>query len=615
MYVVTGILSFYCTPFALGHVALALRAALSVALYAAGAHPPTTPIAYAAAHSLLRVPVDWLITALAPHVGEVEDALATALTAYTTARRGAKAAALAALAALGDLDEDDGGGHGVDVGGGGRLDGTATNLDDGTAASTDGVTRRAVQPPLEAGHFVEATPEWTTEVAAEAAGRTKAAAAGRGGGAESDGWADTDDDGGHRPLGESAAARMRRRSLRRATATATGRSSLPGLLSGGLGDGGVGESPSRLGGAGSSARRLGDARASSGRLGGAGDSFGWLGGAGDSSSLLGGARTSAGVTPRTAAATARPRPVRRLTATSSAGVASALGASDPLPLVSSSFGVAAAAAAAAAGDRRRTGGAGGSSACIAAALDTPARRSRLDPSASHSSVGTDVGGSPALQPRIGGGAGGADADGRGHESGSRSSTQLGAILRGDDSSRSHSIGDLGAALRGGAPRPAGGGSDAEGAPDDGKTGPRGRVARQRAAELENVGAFRLVPPAAAGGAGGGSGGGAAARRRQSLHEVEVSTRLTGVADAYADLRALRASFRRGRLGAKVGSAAARGGGAALEESSASSVASAPAASRPGPGGGRLRPSSVHLGDPWRVCVILGVTGVSFFCVL
>jgi len=605
MYVATAILSFYCTPFALGHVPLVLRAALSVALYAAGAHPPTTPIAYAAAHTFLRVPVDWLGTALAPHVGEVEDALATALTAYTTARRGAKAAALAALAALGDLDEDDGGGHVADVSGGGRLDGTAASLDDGTAASTDGVTRRAVQPPLEAGHFVEATPEWTTEVAVEEAGRTKATAAGRGGGVESDGWVDTDDDGVHRPLGESAAARMRRRSLRRATATSTGRSSLPGLLSGGLGDGGLGESPSRLGGAGSSARRLGDARASSGRLAGAGDSFGWLGGAGDSSSLLGGAR-STGVTPRTAAATARPRPAGRVTANSSAGVAAALGASDPLPLVSSSSGVAAVA-----GDRRRTGGVGGSSACIAAALDTPARRSRLDPSASRTRAGADVGGAPALQPHVGGGAGGADADGRGHESGSRSSTQLGAILRGDDSSRSHSIGDLGAALRGGAPRPLGGGSAADGAADDGKTGPRDRAARERAAELENVGAFRLVPPAAAGGAGGGSAGGAAARRRQSLNDVEVSTRLSGVADAYADLRALRASFRRGRLGAKVGSGATRGGGAAAEDSSASSVASAPAASRPGtggvvgpgqprpgpPGGSRRRPSSMRSGDP------------------
>eukprot|EP00168_Porphyra_purpurea_P010608 TRINITY_DN2637_c0_g1_i1.p2 TRINITY_DN2637_c0_g1~~TRINITY_DN2637_c0_g1_i1.p2 ORF type:complete len:387 (+),score=58.96 TRINITY_DN2637_c0_g1_i1:257-1417(+) len=110
MYVATGILAFYFTPFALGHVPLVLRAALSVALYAVGAHPPMTPIAYAAAHTFLRVPVDWLGTALAPHVGEVEDALATALTAYATARQSAKAAALAALAALADLDEDSGGG-------------------------------------------------------------------------------------------------------------------------------------------------------------------------------------------------------------------------------------------------------------------------------------------------------------------------------------------------------------------------------------------------------------------------------------------------------------------------------------------------------------------------
>eukprot|EP00168_Porphyra_purpurea_P010611 TRINITY_DN2637_c0_g1_i6.p1 TRINITY_DN2637_c0_g1~~TRINITY_DN2637_c0_g1_i6.p1 ORF type:complete len:387 (+),score=64.75 TRINITY_DN2637_c0_g1_i6:257-1417(+) len=141
MYVATGILAFYFTPFALGHVPLVLRAALSVALYAVGAHPPMTPIAYAAAHTFLRVPVDWLGTALAPHVGEVEDALATALTAYATARQSAKAAALAALAALADLDEDSGGGDVADAGGGGRPDGAAAGLDDGTAASTDGVTR------------------------------------------------------------------------------------------------------------------------------------------------------------------------------------------------------------------------------------------------------------------------------------------------------------------------------------------------------------------------------------------------------------------------------------------------------------------------------------------
>eukprot|EP00168_Porphyra_purpurea_P010609 TRINITY_DN2637_c0_g1_i10.p1 TRINITY_DN2637_c0_g1~~TRINITY_DN2637_c0_g1_i10.p1 ORF type:complete len:651 (+),score=133.60 TRINITY_DN2637_c0_g1_i10:256-2208(+) len=467
MYVATGILAFYFTPFALGHVPLVLRAALSVALYAVGAHPPMTPIAYAAAHTFLRVPVDWLGTALAPHVGEVEDALATALTAYATARQSAKAAALAALAALADLDEDSGGGDVADAGGGGRPDGAAAGLDDGTAASTDGVTRRGVQPPLEAGHYVEATPEWTTEAAVEEAGRTKSTSAGRGGAAESDGWADADVDDLHRPLGESPAARMRRRSLRRATAASTGRSSLPGLLSGGLGDGGVGERPSRLGGAVSSTRRLGDAGASSSRLGGAGDSFGWLGGAGDSSSLLGGASSNAGVSPRTTAGTARRLPTRRLTTSSSAAVASALGASDLLPLVSSSAGVAAAAAA---GDRRRTGGAGSSSASIAAALDTPARRSWLHPSASSTRVGADVGGGPVLQPRVGGGAGGAAADGRGHASGSRSSTQLGALLRGDDSNRSHSVSDLGAALRGGVPRPPGDVSTADVGADDGKTG-------------------------------------------------------------------------------------------------------------------------------------------------
>lgn len=150
----------------------------------------------------------------------MEEALVTVRTAYDAARRSTKVAALAALASLVDFDEDDrdGGDH-TSSDGWNLYDNAAASLDDGgwggADASTNGMVRRSERPPLEGCHYLEATPAWAAEVAALEHRRAKDVAARRGGGAggDADGWVDADADGPYRVLVESAATRMRRRSL------------------------------------------------------------------------------------------------------------------------------------------------------------------------------------------------------------------------------------------------------------------------------------------------------------------------------------------------------------------------------------------------------------------
>lgn len=476
---VTGVLSFYLTPFSAGHLPLVVRAVTVVAFFSAGRRPPETPIAYAAGHSLLRVPVSWLATALAPHVGEVEEALAVARTYYAGARRFVKAVAVAALTALSAMDEDsdsDGGGDGGDGGGDGGDHGAAADTADGDGDA--GTARpRPLRVPLEGAYYVEATPAWATAVAAEEQRRAKDAAGRRPTGApDADVWAAAGTDGPGRPLAESPAARMRRRGLRRATPTVGGRPGGPGLLAGALGDG---DSAGGVGGSSSSSVAIDDVLGARPRVSGGG------GGGGSGGDRAVGSASSTSVT------TARGPPDR------------------PRP--------------------RRSEAAAGKygDATTAAARQRPWMRG----ASSSGAVTTAMGSSQRPQVT--------------HSSSDGVATVLGTRGR---------------------------------VVSDRRYGPDGvrltdRAARERAAEMENLGAYRLVPPTVPGPSGPRR---VTPPRRQSMDAVEVSTRLAGVDDAYAELRALRASFRRPRLLGGAGRADGAGGA----DSSASDAASTAAGVSP-----------------------------------
>ncbi|GAB0497783.1 hypothetical protein MMPV_009120 [Pyropia vietnamensis] len=461
-----------------------------------------SPIAYAAGHSLLRVPVSWLATALTPHVGEVEEALAAARTHYAGARRFVKAVAVAALTALAGMDEDsDSDGGGGDSDGGGDDGGHEAAAD---AAGTGGDARatrpRPLRVPLEGAYYVEATPAWATAVAAEERRRAKDAAGRRPTGSpDADVWAAAGTEGPGRPLAESPAARMRRRGLRRATPSVGGRPGGPGLLAGALGDSeGV-----------------------------------------SSSSSVGVATDVATVTvrPGVGGSSSSGRGDRSMGVASSAGVAAVMGTPDrPRPRrierATDKSSDVAMAASAAAHPRKWVGGASSSSA-VATAMDSTQR------------------------PRIV----------------LSSSDGVAAVL-----------GTRGRAV-----------SERRYGPDGERL--TGRAAVERAKEMENLGAYRLVPPTVPGPGGPRR---ATSPRRVSVGAVEVSTRLAGVDDAYAELRALRASFRRPRLLGAAGDGGGGGGGSRASGESLSaaavctpaSAASSPVASglstRPGAGAGRSR---------------------------
>lgn len=473
---VTGVLSFYLTPFSAGHLPLVVRAVAVVAFFSAGRRPPETPIAYAAGHSLLRVPVSWLATALAPHVGEVEEALVVARAYYAGARRFVKAVAVAALTALSGMDEDsdsDGGGGGGDDGGDGGGHGAAADTADGDGDA--GTARpRPLRVPLEGAYYVEATPAWATAVAAEEQRRTKDAAARRPTGApDADVWAAAGTDGPGRPLAESPAARMRRRGLRRATPTVGGRPGGPGLLAGALGDG---DSPGGVGGSSSSSVAIDDVLAARSRVSG-GD--GGSGGRGGDRTV--GAASSTSVTTARGPPD-RPRPRRSEIATDKYGFAS-----------------------------------------TAAARQRPWVRG----ASSSGAVATAMG--SAQRPQV-----------------TQSSSDGVATVLG---TRGRVVSER-------------------------RYGPDGvrltdRSAQERAAEMENLGAYRLVPPTVPGPSGPRR---VTPPRRQSMGEVEVSTPLAGVDDAYAELRALRASFRRPRLLGGAGSAGGAGGAGSRASDAASTAA-------------------------------------------
>lgn len=477
--VVMGILSFYLTPFSAGHLPLVARAVAVVVLFAAGGRPPESPIAYAAGHSLLRVPVSWLATALSPHVGELEEALTAAHIYYAGARRVVKAVAVAALTALAGMDEDsdsDGGGGGGDVGGNGGGHGAAADAADGGGDA--GATRhRPLRVPLEGAYYVEATPAWATAVAAEERRRAKDAATRRSTGApDADVWEAAGADGPGRRLTESPAARMRRRGLRRATPSVVGRPVGPGLLAGALGDSDVVGSSSSAGVAIDRAAAAARPRVRGG--GGGGD------GADDRSE---GAASSASVA-AVMGALDRPRPRRSERATDKSRDAST-------PVT------------AAARPRTWVGGAS-SSAAVANAMGS-AERPRMTQS---------------------------------------SSDGVAAVL-----------GTRGRAV-----------SERRYGPDG--TRLTGRAVQEETTEMENLGAYRLVPPTVPGPVGPRR---ATPPRRVSVGAVEVSTRLAGVDDAYAELRALRASFRRPRVLGGAGD----GGGVSLGSSgSSTAVTVSPSAS-------------------------------------
>lgn len=501
---VTGILSFYLTPFSAGHLPLVARAVAVAALFAAGGRPPESPIAYAAGHSMLRVPVSWLATALTPHVGEVEEALAAARTYYAGARRFVKAVAVAALTSLASMDEDsdsDGGGGDSDGGGDGGGHEAATD-----AADTGGDGRagrpRPLRVPLEGAYYVEATPAWATAVAAEERRRAKDAAARRPTGSpDADVWAAAGTEGPGRPLAESPAARMRRRGLRRAAPSVGGRPGGPGLLAGALGDS--------------------DRMSSS---------------------------NSVGVTTDVTAATIRPR----VSGSGSGGSGS--------------------------GDRSVSAASGASVATVMGAPDRP--RPRWSDRATDKSSDVTMAASAAARPRrwVGG------ASSSSAVATAMDSAQRPRVVQSSSDGVAAVLGVRGRAV-----------SERRYGPDG--TRLTGRAAEEQAKEMENLGAYRLVPQTVRGPGGPRR---ATSPRRLSVGSVEVSTRLAGVDDAYAELRALRASFRRPRL---LGGVAGDGGGgsrgasgessSAAAVSSPASVASAPVASgvRTSPDAGAGQPRS------------------------
>lgn len=475
--VVMGILSFYLTPFSAGHLPLVARAVAVVVLFAAGGRPPESPIAYAAGHSLLRVPVSWLATALSPHVGELEEALTSALIYYAGARRVVKAVAVAALTALAGMDEDsdsDGGGGGGDVGGNGGGHGAAADAAHGGGDA--GATRpRSLRVPLEGAYYVEATPAWATALAAEERRRAKDAATRRPTGApDADVWEAAGADGPGRRLTESPAARMRRRGLRRATPSVVGRPVGPGLLAGALGD-----------------------------------------------SNVVGSSSSAGVAIDRLAAAARPRvrggggdgpDDRSEGAASSASVAAVMGALDrPRP--------------------RRSERAADKSRDAWTPVTAAARPRTWVGGASSSAAVANAMGS-AERPRVT----------------QSSSDGVAAVL----GTRRRAV------------------SERRYGPDG--TRLTGRAVQEETTEMENLGAYRLVPPTVPGPGGPRR---ATPPRRVSVGAVEVSTRLAGVDDAYAELRALRASFRRPRVMAGAGDG---GGGSLGSGGSSTAVAASPSAS-------------------------------------